>query len=523
MMMDIFGTKARAQLQETEKKNEALAAAARLSRSVADKLAKAQGTLEAEKAKLEGKVEKYRETQELLVKDILSLKETSRGYTGNDYQDYAAAVQAISDKYNNLADWGCLQTGAIVDLRAAFILGEGIKIVPRTDTKGEAEAEMQWTKDFVEYNGLDSEMAQELAKEAEMEGKIALRLFWDEPKPGEEFRGRPGMVSVRFLSWLQKKYTVTPDPQDYLWYKELSWPAGSESSATKRSGTTGTVGKELATWPAGKVLEDEFVYRKFGGRIYDANTAQPKVMKCLTQIDRLDKALRDLREINHLFASPTPDFKVETAQQATALLEHLEKINWKIGKAIAHVGDFAMVSPESSGVANLVAEIELTVKMISGTTSIPIHYLGLLDLLKNRATGDNTRELVMAGTVRERMTWVGVFEELVEKAMRMYNAKAGTAQKSAAGGKLDPEKVGIEIPVVSEDQWEHIKVLIPAALGGIVSNEYVRTQIPNLDTEEEAVREAEAGKKELDAAKTELEQMRQERATGQRDGSQGAA
>lgn len=505
--MDIFQSKeTKARLKEAEKTKLELEA----TKWAAEQISKSHVLKVSE---FEKRIVKYQETQELLARDILSLKETVEGYKGNDYQDYAAAVKAISDKYNSLAPWGCLQTGAVIDLRAAFILGDGIKIVPKTKTKSEALNEIAWVKDFLEYNGLDSEMAQELAKEAEIEGKIALRLFWDDEKtvPEFSFRKHPGMVSVRFVSWLAKKYIVEADPQDYLWYKKLAWPAGTATVQTVNA--SGALASVPTPYPAAVVEEPEFVYRKFGGRINDANTAQPKVMKCLTEIDRLDKALRDLREINHLFAAPTPDFEVGTAQQATALLDHLDRLNWKIGKAIAHVGTFALKSPDSAGVANLIGEIELLVKMISGTTSVPIHYLGLLDLLKNRATGDNTRELVMAGTVRERMTWVGVFEELIEKAMKMYGAKTGSAQKSAEGGKLDHEKVGVEIPVVSQDQWTNLKdVLIPAALGGIVSNEYVRSQIPNLDEEEEGKREQEAGDKELERAKLDLERMKQEAA-----------
>ena len=224
---------------------------------------------------------------------------------------------------------------------------------------------MDWTKDFVEYNGLDSEMAQELAKEAEIEGKIALRLFWDENKKGDpdygvdrtEAAARDGLRPVHLLA--PEEIHRPGRPQDYLWYKRS--PGRRARRASREAmGRAGDGRKGRSLLPGRRaVVEKEFVYKKFGGRIYDANTAQPKIMKCLTQIDRLDKALRDLREINHLFASPTPDFKVETAKQATELLEHLEKVNWKIGKAIVHVGEFAMVSPDSAGVQNLIAEIEM--------------------------------------------------------------------------------------------------------------------------------------------------------------------
>jgi hypothetical protein len=504
--MSIFDSKTRAQLRETIKQKETIAAELKKMASITD-----------ERDGLQARIGAYKDTQELLVKDILSLQEIGRGYKGNEYQDYQIAVQAISDKYNSLAEWGCLQTGAVIDLRAAFILGDGLKVVHKTETKEEAVDEIDWAKRFLEYNGLESEMAQELAKEAEIEGKIALRLFWDNnPKDFADYgkdpagQQRPGMVSVRFLSWLSKKYIVEVDPNDYLWYKRLSWPAGS-TSTPRGYGSTGNTLTTAQTYPAGFVDEPEFVYKKFGGRINDANAAQPKVMKCLTQIDRLDKALRDLREINHLFASPTPDFKVGTAQEATQLLAHLENANWKIGKAIAHVGDFAMISPDSAGVTNLIAEIELNVKMISGTTGVPIHYLGLLDLLKNRATGDNTRELVMAATTRERMIWVGAFEELIDKAMAMYNQKSGLGQKTT---KLDPEKIGVEIPVISQDQWTNIeKVLIPAALGGIISKEYVAGQIPGVDMEEEAKKQQAAASSDLEQAKLDLERMRQDAAS----------
>ncbi len=479
-MMSIFDRKAKAQLQEMERKYDM----ERVDRAHASERAN----------NLEGKVQELRKVQELLRKDILSLDEVEHTYVGNDYRDYATGVLAVSEKYSGTSEWGCLQTGAVVDLRAAFILGEGLKVVHRTETKEEAQAELDWANDFLSYNALDAEMAHEIVKESEIEGKIALRLFWDVDEE-DPYKDYPGMVSVRFISWLSKKYFVDVDPSDYLWYKRLYWPA-----------TTVTINLISTFLPAGEVLEPEFVYKKFGGRLNDANDAQPKVMKCLTQIDRLDRALRDLREINHLFASPTPHFKCETPQQAAALLAQIKDINWKIGKALASTAEFSLVSAEASGVTNIIAEIELNVKMISGTTGIPIHYLGLLDLLKNRATGDNTRELVMAATTREREIWIGAFEELIEKAMMFYNLKTGGAQKST---KLDPSKIGVEIPLISQDHWTNLQnVLIPAALGGIISKEFVAGQIPGVDVEKEDELRQAAEDKALEQAKLDMQNFK---------------
>jgi hypothetical protein len=428
--------------------------------------------------------------QELLVKDILTLQEVTEKNVGNDYKDYATAVAEISDKYNGKASWGCFQTGEIIDLRAAFIIGEGIKIVHTTKTRAEARAELDWANAFLEYNALDSEMAQELAKEAEIEGKIGLELAWDK----DPWRAFPGMVSVRFVSWTANKYTITADPKDYLWYKEMAWtPTGSDKPV--------------------KLSEPDFVYKKFGGRLNKPNDAQPKVMKCLTQIDRLDQALFDLRKINHLYSAPTPELECETAEHVRMMDEAFTATdkggqNWKMGKFIIHTGKFNIKGVDTSGVANLISEIELLVKMISGSTGIPIHFLGLLDLLRNRATGDNTRELIHAATSKERQIWEGAFNETLEKAMASYNLKTGQDKKST---KLDPTKIMAELPIITQEQWDRIRdVLIPAALGDIISKEHVAGQIPGVDAEDEAEKKAGREESELERVKAELERSREE-------------
>ena len=431
------------------------------------------------------------ETQELLVDDILTLRRlrADQAWRGNDYPDYATAVKAISDKYNCKADWGCLQTGMIIDLRSAFILGEGIEIEPTQGPKpngkdGKTEQpgarEMQWARDFLDYNDLDAEMAQEFAKEAEIDGKIVLTLSYDK-KP---FRDWPGMISVTFVSWNAKQYKVKANPKDYTDYQELTWdPIASEGEPVAKPET---------------LKENVFVYKKFGGRLDKPNETQPKLQRCLTQIDRLDQALKDLRDIDHLYAAPTPDFEVKEKGQVADILAQIKDRNWKIGKAIVHTGTYSLKGPDAAGIATLVSEIELLCKMISGATGIPIHFLGLLDLLRNRATGDNTRELVNAATQKERTIWRGAYEELIEKAMKMFDE-----QVNAGLGKdklLDPQKIRVTINVMTQEHWDHLeKVMIPAALGNIISKEACAGQIPGINMDEERTR-AEARKKDQDAA-----------------------
>jgi len=245
--------------------------------------------------------------------DILSATEDddTGSYKGNEYRTYQKAIKAIDDKYNGRAKWGVLQTGNIVDLRAAFIISRGIKISARE--KGvDATREIKWAKAFLEYNNLDKEMVQEFAKEAEIEGRILLKIDMEKTPEIDKFKEYSyQMVAVRYVSWLDKKYTVKVEENDYLKYKEITWNAKGNQ-------------------PAGSLREGQFVYKKFGGRINDPNTAQAKIMKCLSQIDNLDKALRDWREINRIFGGPILYIKCETKEEVEKALEALKDKNFKI-------------------------------------------------------------------------------------------------------------------------------------------------------------------------------------------------
>lgn len=431
------------------------------------------------------------ELQEIFALKIADLESQDVKYKGNAYTSYENAVIAIEKKYNATADWGVVLTGNIIDLRAAFIIGNGLQIRP-TGKKKEAEAELKWIDDFMAYNKLDRELAQELAKEAEIEGKIAIKLAVEK---ANGWRDYDQMVSMRFISWTDRKYKIIAAPNDYLKYEKLEWmPTGTDP--TKQPAT----GKET-------LKEVEFVYNKFGGRISDPNDAQPKIMKCLTQIDDIDKALRDWREINNLFAAPVPDLECEDEEAAKDADSRTKDFNFKIKKMLIHArSTFGFKGPNMEGVDSLKEEMIAKMKIIAGTTAIPIHFLGLLDLLKNRATGENTREMVVAGTSKERIIWIGTYAEVFEKAMIMWNEA-----KKKKSTRLDPSQVQVAIPVYTAEQWEHLeKVLIPLYLGGAISIEYLLSQVPDLDVEEELSRQEDKGKSENESLKSQIEALKEE-------------
>lgn len=432
--------------------------------------------------KLENQVRKL---QALVRDDILSVIESSATYKGNSYPTYASAVAEINRKYNGTADWGVIQTGSIIDLRSAFIIGEGIKI---TEKKDGAERELKWAERFIEYNDLDEEVAQEFAKEAEKEGKIALKLALEENKELEEGDEKKYMVSVRFISWQDKKYTIESNPLDYLDYQKLTWKASGKRKA--------------------ETLEaKDFVYKKFGGSIINPNEAAPKIMKCLTQIENLDKALRDWRQINHIFAGPILFARCENSKEVTAALNAMDDKNFKLKKLLAGTFDLEFLKLDIKGVDSIEKEIEANAKVISATTGIPVHFLGFVELMSNRATAENLMEMIIASTTKEHATWIGVYEEVLRKAMFIWNA--ATKKGMSKNAQLDPDKIKVEIPLITKTHYERLeKIYLPACLGGKISDEAFLAMIPGFDVKAELERKKKNEESELQHVKNENKDLK---------------
>ena len=414
--------------------------------------------------------------------------ETIGAYKGNEYRTYDKAIVAIDEKYNGKAKWGVLQTGNIIDLRAAFIIARGIKISVRE--KGvDASKEIKWTKDFLEYNDLDKEMVQVWAVEAEIEGRILLKIDMDETPILDKYKDyNYQMVSTRYVSWLDKRYKIVADENDYKKYHKVTWTAGDKP---------------------GELEESQFVYKKFGGRISDPNQAQSKVMKCLTQVDNLDKALRDWREINRIFGGPILYMKCKDAKEVDAALAAMDNKDFKIKKMLAGTGDLMFITLSIDDVTSLEQEILTNAKMISGTTGVSVQHMGLVELLKNRSTGDDQRESLSAATVKDRVTWEGAYEELISKAMILFNESV-YGQKSDKL-KLNPSLIKVNIPVITQQHWANIKdVWLPSVIAGKVSQELFLEQLPDIDIEEELERQSQKEEEEIERIKHENEDLKKE-------------
>lgn len=378
---------------------------------------------------------------------LISGMEEKKLYKGNPYETYGLMVRALSKKYSGTADWGNQITKNIIDVRAAFIIGQGIKPVIKDKTK---TREMDFIKEFIEFNNLDEEKPQDWAKEAEIEGKFLCKLFVNQDKK---------QIEVRYIPWTAHEYKIETETDDYEKY----------TKATYQINKTGdTVDLEPSV----------FVYKKFGGRTHKVNETPPKTGLILRQVEDLDKALWDWRKINHLFSAPTPYFKCETVEQAKSLRDLLKEINWKIGKLLVTTATFSLEGFSGQGIDSLEKEIITLAKIISGTTGVPVHFLGLPDLMSNRAVADNLMELIYASTSKERHIWIGAYEEIFHKVLEMAT--------NELNGGYDANAIGVEIPFVTAQKMkELVEVWLPIYSSGAISLPFFLSKIPELDIEEE--------------------------------------
>ena len=332
-------------------------------------------------------------------------------YTGTPtkYNTYSKQVTQLGRLYDNIADWGCMIAKNVIDMRTAFSVGTGVRVVKHKEFKGDATEELKWCKEFMRFNNLDEEMPQEYAKEAEIEGKVLLRFLVDVKARG---------IRVVHVPWRQFNYKVSTPDYDFFNYTRAEYTGYGMGSTSFDLG---------APW---------FVYRRFGGGASKVDQTPPKIAFVIREMEDLDKAIVDWRKVNGLFAAPTPVITAPDKQTAKEINEWIEDGNWRIGMMLILGGidvDFELKGWRGDGYTTLKEETQALIKTISGTTGIPVHFLGYPELLSNRDTAENLIELIVLSTDKERNTWMGAYEELFQKAMIIFNMVFGT--------RLNPQAV----------------------------------------------------------------------------------
>ena len=373
-------------------------------------------------------------------------------YKSNRYADYGVAVEAINNKCNGEAEWGVIFTGSVIDTRAILISGAGLEFKVNSKNKKAIE----WLQEYKKCNNLAGSYPIECTQSVEKEAKMLITIFYDKDYEWQTQENMKGMVKVRLIPWLNNKYEIVSDSADYRKHIKVKFPSNSMDD----------------------LEEKDFVYGKIGGPINDPNTVAMKIWKVLSKIEDLDMTLVDLRIVNYLFGGPVADIEVETQKDANDIARHM-KTNFKRRKFFIHKGKFEYKSPPMSGTETMLREAAVLAKVISGTTGIPVHYLGFVDEMSNRATADTLAEALQASTSYERLVVQNVWSSALSKSIKMYNEEAKKTH-------LNPSELEVEILQISAEQWIQIeKIWMPAREKNLISLKTYLSKVPGIDVEEE--------------------------------------
>ena len=365
--------------------------------------------------------------------------------TTNAYNTYESQVQETYRKYNALSSFGNQQVRAAIDLRTAFIAGEGISI------SCEDERTADWIETFLDRNLLQGPNFINGVKGSEMSGQALFVL-----QTAQWLDESLYIQALRFPWTIKEPYKpVFRNPRlkdevlDILVKKEFGW-----ESANFRN----------------------FIYIRTGGD--DGNTEGPctKVGVVLTDMENYDRAIKDMRRNNHIFARITPNFETETDAETKSLKDRLDQMRWTIGQAFIGKAKFDYKTPKTGAHDNLASELSSTIKTISAVTGIPVHWLGYVDLMSNRSTAESLYELIKNATILERQFWETSLYHMIVKAQELY----------INGGGTDINKMNfdfeVRLPLIDFNEFlNRVKGLQIAYMDQAISIDDYRNMLPGID------------------------------------------
>lgn len=248
-------------------------------------------------------------------------------------------------------------------------------------------------------------------------------------------------------------------------------------------------------------ITDKFKYVKLGGDPGKVNETPTRCGLVLKEIDNYDRALNCMRVNNHLFSRVTPFFKTSSEKATTAILSKIKAMGWKLGQALAGEADFSLVVPPIGAMESLKAEMAQLAKAISATSGIPVHWLGHVDMMSNRATAEELYDVISNATSQDRAVWAESIYDLIVTAQEL-----AIDNGMMEPGTLVDRDFTVSIPVVSFVKLESlVNALSKAFNDGAISVGTYRNLLPGVDPYIEAEATEEENESEIEQLKTEVE------------------
>jgi len=405
-------------------------------------------------------------SHEIIIESMLTgrVLNTSIPGTINAYTTYEGQVAETYRKYNGFTSFGNQQTRAVVDLRTAFIAGEGISVSCEDERTG------SWIEDFIFKNCLDGNNFIKAVKGSEMAGQSLLLLRLKEWTDGTNY------IKISRIPY-NSDVPYKPVYADVLLKEDVI------DILVKRDGQWISFG-----FP-------DFIYIRTGGDDLNIQGPVTKIGVILTDLENYDRAIKDMRRNNHIFARITPTFETKTASESKELEARLNDLRWQIGTAFIGTAKMKYETPSGGAHENLNTELASTVKTISSVTGIPVHWIGWVDLMSNRSTAETLYELIKNATINERVEWQNAIYNLIYKAQEMYIDTGGTEL-----GSLNPD-YQIVLPLLDFGKFvERVRGLSLAYGDQAISIDDYRNAIPGIDpmkTKKAVEKEKEEAEKEM--------------------------
>lgn len=362
----------------------------------------------------------------------------------NSYDDYDSQTIAIYQKYNAGQSYGNQLVRTVIDYRTAFIGGEGLSVSCKNDDVAD------WIDTFLTDNKLNGSTLINLIKGSEMMGQSIIVIELNEDTNEVEVYRKPYSANEDYRPKYDERTNKLIDMQ--VKKKNVLSIEGWKSLGIKH-----------------------FVYVRPGGDDRLTNQPTTKTGTVLTDIDNYDRAIKDMRQNNHVFARITPVFEVTNESEANALKKNLAAIKWKIGKAFIGKAKFKYETPSSSAHENLVHELVSTIKTISAVTGVPVHWLGYVELMSNRSTADSLYEMIKHATLSERLIWEEALYDVILKAQELYINNGGT--------DITLEKdFEVKLPLLDYGMFfDKVKALNMAYIDEAISIDDYRNAIPGIN------------------------------------------
>jgi hypothetical protein len=286
-----------------------------------------------------------------------------------------------------------------------------------------------------------------------MEGKNLVLLLPD--KKAEQ-------IKIRSFSWWVNKYKLELDPYDNDDIKKITYRSKDEDAEEK------TIAIEKA------------VYVKIGGSEDKVVDTPSRIHTILTDVENFSRAKYDLRKNTHLFGKIFPYWETQTVAEAKAINNSVADGDFQIGSGYAGTAKMSLLEPTGQATMAIKEDILISLKCISMTTGIPIHWLAWPEVMSNRATAENLLEMVKAGTVKERLIWQEAIREIIDRAMI-------TAIDNGFANNKIIDDYQVRLPLISIATLKALQeTWIPLEQGNYISKKTVRNQIPGIDPLEES-------------------------------------